>query len=77
MDDFIEQIHSYQHLCGHLTGLTSILGLNGNNPLPLWTKALGSPGLNFEFVRDILDQVWDGQTRLCTVATHLEGPHIS
>lgn len=59
------------------SGLTSILRLDGNDPLPLRTKALGGPGLDFELVGDILDQVWDGQTRLRTIAMHLEGPHIS
>lgn len=65
------------NICVSRMGLTSVLRLNGNDPLPLRTKALGSPGLDLEFVRDILEQVWDGQTRLCTVAIHLEGPHIS
>lgn len=58
-------------------GLTSILRLNGNDPLPLRTKALGSPGLDLELIGDIFDQVWDDQTHLCTVAIHLEGLHIS
>lgn len=57
--------------------LTSILRLNGNDPLPLWTEALCSFGLDLKLVGDILNQVWDGQTRLCTVAIYLEGPNIS
>lgn len=57
--------------------LTSILRLNCNDPLPLWTEALCSSSLDLKLVGDILNQVWDGQTHLCTVAIHLECPNIS
>lgn len=67
----------YMTFCVSRTWLTSILRFNGNDPLPLWTKALCSPGLDLKLVGDILNQVWDGQTRLSTVTIHLEGLHIS
>lgn len=67
----------FVHIRVSRTELTCILRLDGNDALPLGTKALGSPGLDLELVGHILDQVWDGQTRLCTVTIHLEGLHVS
>lgn len=57
--------------------LTSILRLNSNDSLPLWTEALCSSSLDLKLVGDILNQVWNGQTHLCTVTIHLECPNIS
>lgn len=52
--------------------LTSVLRLDGDDALPLWTEALRGPSLDFKFVGNILAQVWDGQAGLRTVAVHLE-----
>lgn len=66
-------------ICRSISGiwLTSILRLNSNDPLPLWTEALCSSSLDLKLVGDILNQIWDGQTHLCTVTIHLERPNIS
>lgn len=66
---------SYNLLCE--SDLTSILRLNGDDALPLWTEALCGSSLNFKLVGNILSQIWDGQTGLSTVSVHLEGAHVT
>lgn len=63
--------------CGVTSQLTSILGLDGDDPLPLGTEALRRPGLDLELVRDVLSQVRDHQAGLCAVAAHLEGAPVT
>lgn len=60
-----------------LLNLTSVLRLDGDDALPLWTEALRGPSLNFELIGNVLRQVWDGQTGLSTVSVHLEGAHVA
>lgn len=58
-------------------GLTSVLGLNGDDSLPLRAEALRGRGLNFELVGHVLAEVWHSQAGLGAVTAHLEGAHVS
>lgn len=51
---------------------TSILGLDGDDPLTLWTKALGGLGLHLELVGHVLTEAWHCQSALRVVTIHQE-----
>lgn len=51
---------------------TSILGLDGDDPLALWTKPLGGLGLHLELVGHVLTEAWHCQPALGVVTIHQE-----
>lgn len=57
--------------------LTSVLRLDGDDPLPLGAEAPRGLSLHFKLVGNVLGQVWDGQAGLGAVAAHLEGARVS